>query len=146
MNKIVDEVVRQVTDKMDEHMDYMTSRITGEVANVQNKILQEVTTQSVGDHIANNHINDVAWAIEVDDIAREIDADDVAMYIDLSDLAHNIRMSNLADYIDYSQVTDNLDYSQISVTDALEDLKDNVMMDVEQLIEETVNSLDIVRG
>ena len=147
MNKIVDEVTRQIEEKMDFLFDDFVSKLNGQ--------LQDIATPEINydELVRFVDYSDIAYHIDTQDIADEISVGDIAYNIDLYDVASNIDASHVAEHFDHYTLAQEIELSDIAehidlddIRQEMQETKDEIIGEVEGMISLAVDSLEITRG
>jgi hypothetical protein len=122
MNKIVDEVVRQIEVKMEDLFDDFVSRLNG----------QEIDYEKVWIDYSElvEHVDMYELAENV-----EVDASDVAYHIDINDVADNIHCDDVANELDTSEIANFVEVD-------FDDLKKEIFNEVRSMIEDAVDEVE----
>lgn len=144
MNKIVEEVARQIEEKMDFLFDDFVSKMNGQLQNMEvpeidynevayrldySQIAYYADTEEIADYFS---VEELAGNIDVSDIAGYVDTDDIAQHFDHYTLAQEIELSDVSEYID--------------LDDLMDDVRRDVLGEVDGMIEDALDSLKITRG
>ena len=142
MNKIVDEVRQELLAEFllisqDGMKEFVDSRINS----------QEIDY----DELARNvDYSDIAYHIDRQELADEISTDDIAYHIDLYEIASNIDVSDVAEHFDHYTLAQEIDVSNIAeyidLDSRVDDLRDDIISEVEGMISDAVDELEITRG
>ena len=134
MNKLIDEVVKQVETKMEFLYDDTRSRISGLMEDI------DIDYDAVCD------------GMDYGEIAHHIDGGEVAEYVevDLYELAQNFNYEDIAEQIDTNEIANHLDVDEIidglDISFLQENISGKVFNDAFKLmLDETINSLRIIR-
>lgn len=143
--KIADEVKAELLDELSNQM-----------AKVQMELDDKVEAIVVGDMdycklAMNVDYSEIVYNMDIYDIAREIDVSDIE--IDLQDLASYLDTYDIAQEINAYEIASNMDINEVAsnitidnMTEYLEETKDEIMSQVEDMINDTVDELSVVRG
>ena len=149
MNKIVEEVRQELLAEFllmswDGMKNFVDERIDGQVKDMK---VPEIDYNELGHHIDYSEVayhadnQEIADYISVDDIAYNIDVSDIAGYIDTDDIAQHFDHYTLAQKIDLADVV-----SELNIDDMLDDVRRDVLGEVEGMISDALDDLEITRG
>ena len=145
MNKIVDEVRQQLIDEMSSvtieakrELESFVIHKTNDVTIDYRELAGHIDYYDVAEHIDES---EVANYISVSDIAYHIDAYDVASAIDVDDIAQHFDSYTLAQEIDISDIAHHID-----LDNSLDDVRRDILSEVEDMVSDALDSLEITRG
>lgn len=145
MNKIVDEVRQQLIDEMSSvtieakrELESFVIHKTNDVTIDYRELAGHIDYYDVAEHIDES---EVANYISDSDIAYHIDAYDVASAIDVDDIAQHFDSYTLAQEIDISDIAHHID-----LDNSLDDVRRDILSEVEDMVSDALDSLEITRG
>ena len=145
MNKIVDEVRQQLIDEMSSvtieakrELESFVIHKTNDVTIDYRELAGHIDYYDVAEHIDES---EVANYISDSDIAYHIDAYDVASAIDVDDIAQHFDSYTLAQEIDISDIAPHID-----LDNSLDDVRRDILSEVEDMVSDALDSLEITRG
>ena len=145
MNKIVDEVRQQLIDEMSSvtieakrELESFVIHKTNDVTIDYRELAGHIDYYDVAEHIDES---EVANYISDSDIAYHIDAYDVASAIDVDDIAQHFDSYTLAQEIDISDIAHHID-----LDNSLDDVRRDILSEVEDMVSDALDSLEISRG
>ena len=144
MNKIVDEVTRQIEEKMDFLFEDFICKMNGQLLDLS---IPECDYRELAGHIdyydIAEHIDESAVANYISDcdVAYHIDVHDVASAINIDDIAREFDTYTIAQEIDISDIVDEID-----LDDLLDDARRDILGEVEGMISDAIDDLQITRG
>ncbi len=143
MNKIVDEVTRQIEDKMDFLFDDFVSKMNDAVSDLSIDYDEMSRYIDHSDVAYNMCASDIAEYIEIDtyDIAQDIDTYTVASEIDTHDLAQNIDLDDVASRINIDDVIESF-----NIESRFEEAQLGLIAEMENMISNAIDELQITRG
>ena len=145
MKKIVDEVRQQLIDEMSSvtieakrELESFVIHKTNDVTIDYRELAGHIDYYDVAEHIDES---EVANYISDSDIAYHIDAYDVASAIDVDDIAQHFDSYTLAQEIDISDIAHHID-----LDNSLDDVRRDILSEVEDMVSDALDSLEITRG
>ena len=145
MNKIVDEVRQQLIEEMSSvtievkrELESFVIHKTNDVTIDYRELAGHIDYYDVAEHIDES---EVANYISDSDIAYHIDAYDVASAIDVDDIAQHFDSYTLAQEIDISDIAHHID-----LDNSLDDVRRDILSEVEDMVSDALDSLEITRG
>ena len=147
MNKIVDEVTRQIEEKMDFLFDDFVSKLNGQLQDIA---APEIDYNQLACHV---ELSDIAYHIDTQNLADEISTDDIAYHIDIYEVASNIDASDVAEHFDHYTLAQEIEISDVAeyidlddIRQEMQETKDEIISEVEGMISDAVDGLEITRG
>mgnify|MGYP003652324745 CR=1 FL=1 len=133
MNKIVNEVTRQIEEVINARFDHAVEQLN-EVDVDYSRVASHLCTSDIAYNLDYHQLSqeictyDIASEIDVYEIASNIDASEIAEHFDTHDLASEIEVSDLAEYVDMDT--------------KLSNYHDELISEVEGMIEDAVSEVE----
>ena len=145
MNKIVDEVRQQLIEEMASVTIEAKRELESYVISKTNNV-----TIDYDELVRFVDYSDIAYHIDTQELADEISTDDIAYNIDLYEVASNIDASDVADHFDHYSLANEIEISEVAgyldLDSQLDDMRNDIISEVEGMISDAVDNLEITRG
>lgn len=143
--KIADEVKTELLEELSSQMTRIQMELDDKVEAI---VVDDMDYGKLAMHV---DYSEMVYNMDMYDIAREIDVSDIE--IDLQDLAGYLDTYDIAQEIDTYEVASNMDCNEVAsnitidnMSEYLEETKDEIMSQVEDMINDAVDELSVVRG